>query len=418
MPITREFMHGILGISEAWELPNALMSAMLDDTRRDALLALVADATEDMAHDGLTDYFQNEHGDRDSLKQDFTPQAVCDLVAGMAGSAGRYIDVCAGTGGLTISLWASNKSAHFRCEEFSARTIPALLMNAAMRNMSAEIVRRDVLTGETFESYVLTPTDVFSRVERVDSLPDGTWDICVQNPPYSLKWDGINRAWMRHGTAPKSKADYAFVEYGLSRAPHVVSILPHGVLFRGAAEGRIRESMLRRHVVRSVVGLPEKLFAHTGIPVAVLDLMDDDGCDGSDGSVCVVNADELYEHGSKQNVMSPNHVRDVLSCLSMRLDVDRLCHIADASEIERNGFNLNIPRYVDRYVEPDIPDVASILADLTGIERELRKTERGLQSQIRRLVGTTEETRDEVRMLQERMSDYVEAKGGQLAWRL
>lgn len=87
-------------------------------------------------------------------------------------------------------------------------------------------------------------------------------------------------------------------------------------------------------------------------------------------------------------------------------------------EIERNGFNLNIPRYVNRYVEPDIPDVASILADLTDIEREIGKTERGLLSQIRKLVGTTEETRGEVRMLQERMSDYVEAKGGQLAWQL
>ena len=389
------------------------MSAMLDDTRRDVLLARVADATEDMAHDGLTDYFQDEHGDRDALKQDFTPHAVCDLVAGMVGSAERCIDVCAGTGGLTISLWASNKSAHFRCEEFSARTVPALLMNAAMRNMSAEIVRRDVLTGETFESYVLTPTDMFSRVERVEGLPEGTWDICIQNPPYSLKWDGLGRAWMRYGTAPKSKADYAFVEYGLSRATRVVSILPHGVLFRGAAEGRIRESMLRGHVFRSIVGLPEKLFAHTGIPVAVLDLMD-----GGDGSVCVVNADELCEQRSKQNVMRPDHVRDVLSCLSMRRDVDRLCHVADASEIERNGFNLNIPRYVDRYVEPETPDVASILAELTDIEREMGKTERGLLSQIRRLAGTTEETRGEVRMLQERMGDYVEAKGGQLAWQL
>lgn len=413
MSITREFMHGILGISEAWELPKALMSAMLDDTKRDVLLALVADATEDMAHDGLTDYFQNEHGDRDALKQDFTPQAVCDLVAGMAGSAERYIDVCAGTGGLTISLWASNPSAHFRCEEFSARTVPALLLNIAMRNMSAEVVRRDVLTGETFASYVLTPTDRFSDVRQVDSLPEGKWDVCVQNPPYSLKWDGLSRAWMEYGTAPKSKADYAFIEYGLSRAPRVVAILPHGVLFRGAAEGSIRESMLRRHVFRSVVGLPEKLFAHTGIPVAVLDLMD-----GGDGSVCVVNADELCEQISKQNVMHPEHVRDVLSCLSMRRDVDRLCHVADASEVERNGFNLNIPRYVDRYVEPEIPDVASILTDLTNIDREIGKTERGLLSQIRRLVGTTEETRGEVRMLQERMSDYVEAKGGQLAWQL
>lgn len=412
MPITREFMHGILGISEAWELPKALMSAMLDDTRRDVLLALVADATEDMAHDGLTDYFQNEHGDRDALKQDFTPPAVCDLVAAMADDADAYLDVCAGTGGLTISLWALHPQALYHCEEFSARTVPALLLNMAVRNMRGEVVRKDVLTGETFERYVLETSDRFSVVREVDELPDRRYRTCVQNPPYSMKWDGLLRPWMRYGAPPKSKSDYAFVEYGMAHADRTIAILPHGVLFRGAAEGKIREAILRDNALDAVVGLPEKMFLHTGIPVCLLSLSH------GDGSVCVVNADELHDTEGKLNVMRPNHVRDVLSCLSMRRDVGRLCHVADASEVERNGFNLNIPRYVDRYVEPEIPDVASILTDLTNIDREIGKTERGLLSQIRKLVGTTEETRGEVRMLQERMSDYVEAKGGQLAWQL
>lgn len=413
MSITREFMHDVLGISEAWELPEALMSAMLDDARRDGMLSRVAEVTEDMAHDGLTDYFQNEHGDRDALKQDFTPQAVCDLVAGMAGDSGSYIDVCAGTGGLTISLWAMHPTAHFRCEEFSARTVPALLLNLALRNVSAEVVRRDVLTGETFASYVLTPTDRFSHVAEVEDIADGEWGVCVQNPPYSLKWDGAARPYLRWGVPPKSKADWAFVQYGLSRAGKVVAILPHGVLFRGAAEGRIREMACRAGAIRSVVGLPEKLFLHTGIPVCVLDVES-----AGDGSICVINADELCEQMSKQNVMHLEHVRDVHSCLSMRRNVDRLCHVADAFEVERNGFNLNIPRYVDRYVEPEIPDVASILADLTDIDRQIGKTERDLLSQIRRLVGTTEETRGEARMLQNLMTEYVETKGGQLAWQI
>ena len=209
MAIAREFVHGALGISEAWELPEALLSAMLDDGRRDGLLARFAEATDDLAHDGLTDYFQDEHGDRDALKQDFTPPAVCDLVAEMAGDAESYIDVCAGTGGLAISLWAAHPGARFRCEELSARTVPALLLNLALRNMSAEVARRDVLTGETFAAYVLTPTDGFSRVEEVNDLPDGRWDACVQNPPYSLRWDGAARPWMRWGAPPKSKADWA-----------------------------------------------------------------------------------------------------------------------------------------------------------------------------------------------------------------
>ncbi len=132
----------------------------------------------------------------------------------------------------------------------------------------------------------------------------------------------------------------------------------------------------------------------------------------------MVNADELCEKRSKQNVMMPDHVRDILSCLSMRRDVDRLCHVAGMAEIERNNFNLNIPRYVDRYTEPEIPDVGALLSELCDIDKDIRKTERSILSQIKRLVGTTEETQREVGVLQERMTQYVEGNGGQLAWQI
>lgn len=413
MPITREFVNGAVGISESWELPDRLLALMLDDCERERLLELFASEMGDLAHDGLTDYFQDEHGDRDVLKQDFTPPAICDLVAAMAQESDDYLDVCAGTGGLSISLWALHPHALFRCEEFSARTVPALLLNLAIRNAHAEVLRKDVLTGDVFARYVLEPGDRFSSVVEVESLPDRACGVCVQNPPYSLKWDGLPRLWMRYGTPPKSKADWAFVQYGLSHADRVISILPHGVLFRGAAEGRIREAFLKSGRIRSVVGLPEKLFAHTGIPVCVLDVAQTE-----DGTICVVNADELCERQSKLNVMTPSHVRDVLSCLSMRRDIDRLCHVADASEVERNRYNLNIPRYVDRFVEPEIPNVDSLLSELCDIDKEIRKTERSLLAQIRNLVGTTEETSHEVDALQNRMTQYVEGKGGQLAWQI
>lgn len=412
MAITREFVHDALGISEAWQMPNSLLSAMLDNSRRDLLLSQFSDAIEDVTHDGLTSYFQDEHGDRDALKQDFTPPAVCDLVAAMADDADAYIDVCAGTGGLTISLWALHPHALYRCEEFSVRTIPALLLNMAVRNMRGEVVRKDVLTGETFERYALEPSDRFSTVTQVDELPDRRYKACVQNPPYSMKWDGLARPWMCYGVPPKSKSDYAFVEYGMAHADRTIAILPHGVLFRGAAEGRIREAILRDGALDAVVGLPEKMFLHTGIPVCLLSLSH------GDGSVCVINADELHDIEGKLNVMRPNHVRDVLSCLSMRRDIDRLCHVADAGEIERNGFNLNIPRYVDRYEEPEIPDIDSLLAELCAIDKDIRKEERSILAQIKNLMGTTDETRSEVRALQSRMMQYVEEKGGQLAWQI
>ena len=410
MPITRDVMHSALGVSEGYQVPSALLSEMLDNDRREALCACIADATDDMSHDGMTAYFQDEQGDRDALKQDFTPPAVCDLVAAMADDADAYLDVCAGTGGLTISLWATHTQALFRCEEFSARTVPALLLNMAVRNMRGEVVRKDVLTGETFERYVLEPSDRFSVVREVDELPNRRYRTCVQNPPYSMKWDGMLRPWMRYGAPPKSKSDYAFVEYGMAHADRTIAILPHGVLFRGAAEGKIREAILRDNALDAVVGLPDKMFLHTGIPVCLLSLS------RGDGSVCVVNADELHDTEGKLNVMRPNHVRDVLSCLSMRRDVDRLCHVADAAEIERNGYNLNIPRYVDRYEEPEVPDMVELFEELNDIEGQITNTKKSLLEQVRNLVGTTDESRRELAAFMPHMVEYLENDGGQLAW--
>lgn len=412
MPVTREVMHSALGVAESYQVPGALMTAMLDNDKREALCERIADATDDMSHDGMTTYFQDEQGDRDALKQDFTPPAVCDLVAAMAGDVDTYLDACAGTGGLTISLWALHPQALFRCEEFSARTVPALLLNMAIRNMRGEVVRKDVLTGETFGRYVLEPSDRFSVVHEVNELPDRRYAACVQNPPYSMKWDGLLRPWMRYGAPPKSKGDYAFIEYGMAHADRTIAILPHGVLFRGAAEGEIRKAMLLDNMLDAVVGLPDKMFLHTGIPVCLLSLSH------GDGSVCVVNADELHDTEGKLNVMRPNHVRDVLSCLSMRRDVDRLCHVADAAEIERNGFNLNIPRYVDRHEEPEVPDVAGLFQELNDIEGQIADTKRSLLDQLRLLIGTTDESRQELAALMPQAIRYLEDEDGQLKWEI
>lgn len=410
--LDRDTMHDILGISEAYQMPEALLSVMLDDERRNTVLDLVASSTDDLNYDGFTTYFQDEHGDRDALKQDFTPKALCDLVAEMAGEHDAYLDACAGTGGLTISIWARNPNAFYRCEEYSARTIPVLLLNMAMRNVRGEVVRKDVLTGEVFAIYGLESGERFSSITQVESMDDMRFPVCVQNPPYSLKWDGMARQWLRYGVPPKSKADYAFVQYGMAHADQTIAILPHGVLFRGSAEGRIREQLLKNGMIRAIVGLPDKLFLHTGIPVCIMDV------GKGDGSICVINADELFKKEGKNNVMQPNHVRDVLSCLSMRLDVKRLCHVAGMDEVESNGYNLNIPRYVDRYEEPEIPDIKSTLAELCDLNKQIQKEERSLLNSIKKLVGTTDEAEKEVEQLKSGFEKYVESKGGQMAWKI
>lgn len=395
--LDRETVHAALGISEAYELPSALLGALLDETRRDEILATFLGMCDDLEHDSFTSYFQDEQGDRDALKQDFTPPELCDLVAYCAGDHASYIDVCAGTGGLTISAWAAHRDAFFRCEEYSSRTVPVLLLNLAMRNISAEVIRRDVLTGETFAAYSLTPGKQFAIIKEIDEIPERRFGACIQNPPYSLKYDGERRDWHRYGTPPKSKADYAFVQYGLANVTargRVVCVLPHGVLFRGQGEGAIRTALIDDGTIDTVIGLPDKLFRHTGIPVCILSLQAGDTfghASDSGGNIYFIDASKEFEKVGKLNVMRTEHMERVRSALTLRAEIDKFAHLATYDEIVANDYNLNIPRYVDTYETEPLPELGELFAELRDIDAKIHETERSIAGMMSRLRFTDDE---------------------------
>jgi type I restriction enzyme M protein len=224
----------------------------------------------DLSHDVLRDYYQTEHGDRDRLKQDYTPDRLCELIHRLTGD-GDTLDICLGTGALTI---AQSWTAEHRCEEISERALPILLLNLAIRGMSASVAVKDVLTNVTKAEYRIEPAGEYSRITK-GSTADRKWPLIVSNPPYSLRFtgaDGSDPRWI-YGVTPTQYSDLLFVQDALSHLDDdgmLIEILPHEVLFCGKKEGEIRRKMLEAGVIDTVIELPPNLFMNIGIPVLIM----------------------------------------------------------------------------------------------------------------------------------------------------
>ena len=379
-------LNAFLGIHESYQMPDALMSALLDPCKRVELLGMVADET-DGATDPMRDYFQENHANRDAMMQDYTPDCLCELVARLAPPAQRMLDLCAGTGALT--LFAAKTGTEVRCEELSERVLPVLLMNLALRNVGGVVVRRDVCADEEFGAYLLTPGERFSGIEPCDPLEARPVPLCVSNPPYSLKWNGSDASLRTFGwdLPPKSKADYLFVLDALSRLDEdgtAIFILPHGVLFRGASEGKIRRELVERDLIDAVIGLPDHMFMNTGIPVCVVVFKRHKTRDG----VLFVDASKGFEKRGKLNAMRDEDIARIAEVYESRHDADRFAHVAALDEIRDNDYNLNIPRYVDTYEYVEPPNLIDCMNDLMQIDEDIRSKEHELADSLSKLVGT------------------------------
>lgn len=379
-------LNAFLGIHESYQLPDALMTALLDKSRRAELLGMVAGGI-DGATDPLRDYFQENHSNRDAMMQDYTPDCLCELVARLAPDAPSMLDLCAGTGALT--LFTAKTGTEVRCEELSERVLPVLLMNLALRNVGGVVVRRDVCADEEFGAYRLTPGERFSGIEPCDPPEARPVPLCVSNPPYSLKWSGSDASLRTFGweLPPKSKADYLFVLDALSRLDEdgmAIFILPHGVLFRGASEGKIRRELVERDLIDAVIGLPDNMFMNTGIPVCVVVFKRHKTRDG----VLFVDASKNFEKRGKVNAMRKEDVARIVDAYRNRRDVDKFAHVATFDEIRGNDYNLNIPRYVDTYEYVEPPNLIDCMNDLMQIDEDIRSKEHELADSLAKLVGT------------------------------
>lgn len=277
MELNAEIINSILEISESYELPQKLMNILLDEERRCLVFEQFLNLNNDLSYDWFTNYFQEGVSNRKKFMQDFTPKSLTKLIPELLPKYESCLDVCAGTGGLTIGVWSKNSNAYFCCEELSGQAFPLLLFNMAIRNMEGQAVNKNVLTGEIIAVYKLFPGKHFSNIIKVDEPEIRQYDICITNPPYSLKWASdesiYDERFKDYIYPPKSKADYAFVLHGLYYLKDggvMCAILPFGVLFRGAKEGTIRQKLITNGSLKAVIGLPDKLFLNTAIPVCLM----------------------------------------------------------------------------------------------------------------------------------------------------
>ena len=220
---------------------------------------------------------------------------------------------------------------------------------------------------------LLNDWDVLNEMNPTKKMK---FDAVVANPPFSYRWEpndalGEDFRFKSYGLAPKSAADFAFLLHGfhfLSDSGVMAIILPHGVLFRGGAEARIRKKLLNDGHIDTVIGLPANLFFSTGIPVCILILK---RCKKPD-DVLFINASEHFEKGKRQNKLLPEHIEKIVDTYQFRKDEDkRYSRRVSMEEIEKNNFNLNISRYVSTAKPEEKIDLQVVNSELVDIEKNL-----------------------------------------------
>lgn len=233
------------------------------------------------------------------------------------------------------------------------------------------------------DSAVIKWCDTLNSPELVEGNRLMQFDRVVANPPFSLdKWgheEAKSDAFGRYarGVPPKSVADYAFVSHIVAslkpKTGRAAVIVPHGVLFRGAAEGKIRQALLEENLIDAVIGLPEGMFTSTGIPVAILVIdrsREKGGANEGRKDVMFIDASRDFVEGKKQNTLSDEHIAKVLGAYKARKDVEKYAHSASFDEIKENDFNLNIPRYVDTFEAEAPVDIAKVQREILELEKK------------------------------------------------
>lgn len=388
-------------------MPPRVMEILFSDNR-DSIFNEFTELESDLSHDWFTDYFQSTSSDRKTFMQDFTPPCVCDLVSKMAGEFKTVCDICSGTGGLTISLWNTNKTAFYHCEELSKTAIPLLLFNLSIRNVNGEVVDIDVLKNKINSVYRLTSTDRYSRIEITDNVSQTEFDICISNPPYSCKWEPepFDARFFGYAEPPKSKADYAFVLHAISKLNEngkALFILPHGVLFRGNREKEIRECLIKN--IDTIVGLPDKMFLNTSIPVLIMAIEKRET-----DKVYFVSAEREFEKQSKTNRLTTEHIGKILTAYKLKNEIDKYAHLASYEEIKVNDYNLNIPRYVDSFEKIEVPDLAETVIELLQVEKEIHNSELIFFETMKQLCGNSKESSTKLGTALKEYGEYINDK--------
>ncbi len=315
----------------------------------------------------------------------YTPQQISDILSAIVtldsqepktGTKKRLdsvLDFACGSGSLLLNVRKKVAQAGGTIGKIYGQEKNITTYNLARMNMLLHGVKDtefEIFHGDT----LLNEWDML-REQNPAKKP--SFDAIVANPPFSYRWEPTDALaddvrFKSHGLAPKSAADFAFLLHGfhfLKDEGVMAIILPHGVLFRGGAEERIRTKLLKDGHIDTVIGLPANLFYSTGIPVCILVLKK---CKKPD-DVLFINAAEHFVKGKRQNQLSAAHIAKIVDTYQSRTEEPRYSRRVEMAEIEKNDFNLNISRYISTAVGEAEIDLAATHANLVDIEKAIRQ---------------------------------------------
>jgi len=339
------------------------------------------------AYEYLIGQFASETGKK--AGEFYTPQAVSKIltkiaIMGQEDKKGLSVyDPCMGSGSLLLN--AKKYAAEPAYIKYYGQELMTSTYNLARMNMFLHGIvpeNQNLRNGDTLDGD--WPTD-----EETD------FNMVLMNPPYSAKWSAAqgflqDERFSDYGVlAPKSKADYAFLLHGLYHLKSngtMAIVLPHGVLFRGASEGTIREKLLRAGNIYAVIGLPSNLFYNTSIPTCIVVLKKHR--EGRD--VLFIDASQMFEKGKKQNAMTDEHINEVLNLYNERKSVDKKAYLASFEDVEKNDFNLNIPRYVDNFEKEEEIDLSELLKEMKETDSEIAQVQNDFVSLLKDLTSSDE----------------------------
>lgn len=288
----------------------------------------------------------------------------------------KVFDFACGSGSLLLNV--RNKMGNNGIGKIYGQEQNITTYNLARMNMLLHGVKDTEFEIHHGDS-LLNDWDILSEMNPAKKME---FDAIVANPPFSLRWEPNDSLaedfrFKSYGMAPKSAADFAFLLHGfhfLSKEGTMAIILPHGVLFRGGAEERIRTKLLKDHHIDTVIGLPSNLFFSTGIPVCIIVLKK---CKKFD-DVLFINASEHYEKGKRQNRLRDgedseiNDIQKIVETYQYRTEQERYSRRVSMDEIEKNGFNLNISRYVSTSIDEVKIDLLEVNKKLVDINKEIK----------------------------------------------
>ncbi|EGQ3896506.1 TPA: type I restriction-modification system subunit M [Staphylococcus pseudintermedius] len=309
----------------------------------------------------------------------YTPQQVSKILAQIV-TLGKdklrnVYDPTCGSGSLLLRVGKETKVYRYYGQERNNTTYNLARMNMLLHNVRYE--NFDIQNDDTLEN---------------PAFLGEQFDAVVANPPYSAKWSVDSKfndddRFSGYGKlAPKSKADFAFIQHMvhyLDDEGTMAVVLPHGVLFRGAAEGVIRQYLIEeKNYLDAVIGLPANIFYGTSIPTCILVFKK---CRKADQDVLFIDASNAFEKGKNQNHLTDEHVDKIINTYKNRATIDKYSYAATLLEIEDNDYNLNIPRYVDTFEEEAPIDLDQVQQDIANIDNNIAQIEQDIEGYLKEL---------------------------------